>query len=232
MKHLDDIKRFYDLLGSIEVKVGGYRYLANCDGRMGWPNRGIYFFMENGEKRSHSGNGLRVVRVGTHAVSDKSKTTLWNRLSTHQGIQKSGGGNHRGSIFRLIVGQALLNLEGSTAYPTWGKGSSAPREITQAEQSLEKRVSDYIRKMPFLWMEVNDPPSVNSLRGYIERNAIALLSNYTNGDFSIDPSSENWLGRHSPKEKICKSGLWNSNHVTEIYDPAFMETLKALIKKL
>ena len=32
--------------------------------------------------------------------------------------------------------------------------------------------------MPFLWLEVPDPPGPDSLRGYIERNAIVLLSNY------------------------------------------------------
>jgi len=34
-------------------------------------------------------------------------TTLWARLSQHRGSAKSGGGNHRCSIFRLLVGRAL-----------------------------------------------------------------------------------------------------------------------------
>ena len=33
---------------------------------MYWPQRGVYFFMEDGEERSDSGSGLRIVRVGTH----------------------------------------------------------------------------------------------------------------------------------------------------------------------
>ena len=44
--------------------------------------------------------------------------------------------------------------------------------------SLKGKVSDIIREMPFLWLEVDDPPGRDSLRGYIESNSIALLSNY------------------------------------------------------
>ena len=64
--------------------------------------------MEDGECRSDSGDGLRVVRVGTHALTSSSRTTLWKRLSQHKGQKASGGGNHRGSIFRLLVGSTVL----------------------------------------------------------------------------------------------------------------------------
>jgi hypothetical protein len=70
-------------------------------------NRGVYFFFEGGELRSQSGSGGLVVRIGTHAVSVGSKSTLWGRLAQHRG-SLSGNGNHRGSIFRLWVGSALL----------------------------------------------------------------------------------------------------------------------------
>jgi hypothetical protein len=32
--------------------------------------------------------------------------------------------------------------------------------------------------MPFLWLAIDDEPSAHGLRGHIERNAIALLSNF------------------------------------------------------
>src|SRR5690242_13971991 len=99
-----DLIRFYEILGTLEKKVGGKRTLAECDGRMPWPRRGVYFFFEPGEVRSDSGGGPRVVRVGTHALANGSTTTLWRRLSQHRGSKRSGGGNHRGSIFRLLVG--------------------------------------------------------------------------------------------------------------------------------
>src|SRR5688572_3619015 len=108
-RRLDDLRRFYALLDRLERRAGGRRMLSACNGRMAWPRRGVYFFMEDGEERTNSGSGLRIVRIGTHALTERSGTTLWKRLSQHKGQQKSGGGNHRGSIFRLLVGSTLVN---------------------------------------------------------------------------------------------------------------------------
>lgn len=83
-------------------------------------------------------------------------------------------------------------------------GSAATRRL---EEILEKAVSNYIRAMPFLWLAVEDEPGPSSLRGYIERNVIALLSNSNYTDEPIDPPSENWLGRWSQREGIRLSGL-------------------------
>lgn len=76
MSRLSDLRRFYELMGRLERKLGGLRYLVNCHGRMGWPVRGVYFFFEDGENRSDSGEGQKVVRVGTHALTSQSKSTL------------------------------------------------------------------------------------------------------------------------------------------------------------
>ena len=141
--------------------------MSDCSGRMKWPARGIYFFMEAGEVRADSGNGPRIVRVGTHALKAGSKTKLWTRLKQHKGVARTGGGNHRGSIFRRIVGAALSERDGLN-YPSWGKGDSAPREVRKLEQPLERTVSTVIGDMPFIWLAVEDEPGPKSLRGYIE----------------------------------------------------------------
>src|SRR5262245_19918112 len=107
-ERLDDLMRFYELTGKLSEAVGSARLFAECNGRLGWPRRGVYFFMEAGEVRADTGSGPRVVRVGTHALKTGSGTSLWNRLSQHRGQARSGGGNHRGSIFPLIVGTALI----------------------------------------------------------------------------------------------------------------------------
>ena len=109
---LADTRRFYDLLDRLEARIGGRRMLADCNGGMNWPNRGIYFFCEAGEARSSSGAGLRVVRVGTHGLKAGSRSTLWARLSQHRGTARASGGNHRGSIFRLLIGIALAQQQG------------------------------------------------------------------------------------------------------------------------
>jgi hypothetical protein len=72
------------------------------------------------------------------------------------------------------------------------------------------------------------------VRGYIERNAIALLSNYNKAP--LDPPSPGWLGCHYNRPgvrdaglRVRTSGLWNSNHVDEIYDPVFLDELERLL---
>ena len=226
---LNDLKRFYDLLASLKERIGGARRLSECSGRTRWPKRGIYFFMEEEEIRADTGSGPRIVRVGTHALTTRSKTKLWTRLRQHKGVARTGGGNHRGSIFRKIVGAALIDRD-NLDYPSWGKGDTAPREVRKSELCLERTVSTHIGSMSFLWLAIGDEPGPESLRGYIEKNAIALLSNY--GKHPFNPPSSAWLGKHSDREKVRASGLWNSNHVDENYDPAFLDVLARLIDKM
>ena len=203
------------------------RRLSSCTGRMTWPQRGVYFFFESGEERSDSGTGFRVVRVGTHALTSGSSTTLWNRLSQHRGSVRSGRGNHRGSIFRLIVGAALMQRELGYAADSWCLGSSADSDTRARELQHEKRVSAYLGAMRLLWIDIGDAPGGQSLRGVVERNAVAMLSNYCR--HPIDRLSQNGLGHSSDREKVRKSGLWNQNHVDEGYDPSFLGILERLI---
>lgn len=143
----DHLDRFYALLARLEAVSPQGRRLDEQSGRSPWPARGVYFFMEPGEARNRTPATPREVRVGTHAVTTGSKSRLWGRLRTHRG-GKAGTGNHRGSIFRLHVGAALL-----------------------------ARVSEHIGSMSVLWVDVPDEPGPGSMRSFIARNAIALLSN-------------------------------------------------------
>src|ERR1700722_1639955 len=96
-ERLQHLVRFYSILADLEKIIGGARTLADCRGRLAWPARGVYFFHEAGENRSDTGEGARIVRVGTHALKSGSRTKLWTRLSQHKGQPSTGGGNHRGS---------------------------------------------------------------------------------------------------------------------------------------
>ena len=174
--------------------------LKDCSGKMNWPRRGVYFFLESGQNRCNSGVGPRVVRVGTHALKSGSRSTLWGRLSQHRGTVRSGGGNHRGSIFRLTVGAALIRRDGYVC-PTWGSGNSASKDVRESEQPLERVVSATLGNMPLLWLMVDDKPGPDSLRGYIERNSIALLSNWQREP--IDLPSPDWLGQYSFVSGFC-----------------------------
>jgi len=232
MDRTNDIERFYEILSSLNKRLTSPRTLNNCTGRMKWPKRGVYFFLETGEQRCQSGAGFRVVRVGTHAVSRGSKTTLWKRLADHRGTLSTGGGNHRGSVFRLLVGLAILKRDGLNC-PTWGQRGSFSGEIREKEHPIECLVSKHIRSMPFLWIQAEDAPSPSSIRAYIERNSIALLSNHKKAvELQVDPPSSNWLGNFCHKEKIYSSGLWNSNHVDEDYDTDFLGVMSELVEQM
>jgi len=115
-------------------------------------------------------------------------------------------------VFRKRVGKATIEKNGlQEEYPEWGVGSSANRELRLEELELEQRVSEYLRDLPFLWVKIDDEPGPESDRAYIERNAIALVSNYAKE--SIDARNVDWLGHYSPVTEIQESGLWNINHV-------------------
>jgi hypothetical protein len=90
-------QRFYSAIERLLNSLAGPRTLA---GSLGRPRRGVYFFMEDGETRSDTGSGWRIVRVGTHALKLESSTKLWTRRSQHRGRVRSGGGN----VLRALTG--------------------------------------------------------------------------------------------------------------------------------
>jgi hypothetical protein len=206
------LNELYEAIEQLRADVGGGRQLASSTSRSGWPDRGVYLFFEPGELRE-DGTTPRVTRVGTHALTATSRTTLWRRLAQHRGTvggSNPGGGNHRGSVFRLHVGTALIARDGwSEAAPTWGVGTSAPAEVRLREQALEREVSRVIGSMTVLWVDI--PERVG--RGAIERGLIGLLSNA--GRDAIDPASKGWLGNFASRPAIRQSHLWNVNHVGE-----------------
>jgi hypothetical protein len=222
-----DLNCLYEILDDLRKRIGGCRRLRDCTGKSGWPERGVYFFFEDGEFREDR-KTLRVVRVGTHAITATSRTTLWNRLHTHRGHSDLGG-NHRGSIFRKRIGEALWKTKNhpNDLTRTWGIGSSAEKSDRLNEVPLEREVSTYIGQMPFLWIEVPDVPSPRSDRADLELNCIALLSNFEKPP--IDSPSPNWLGCQSGERTIRESGLWNTDHVKKPYDPVFLEKLRAYV---
>lgn len=221
MPRREDVERFYRSLDDLRRALGGPRRLCESDAKSGWPSHGVYFFFEPGEMREEG--APRVVRVGTHGLTATSRTKLWGRLSQHRGQRggtHAGGGNHRGSIFRLHVGAAMSARDPGTAVATWGVGSTAPAGARAEEHHLESLVSRYIGSMDFIWLSVPD----RLHRAYIERGSITLLSNSRKPP--IDPPSPGWLGWHAQRAAIVESGLWNVNHVDEPCDAGFLDRLE------
>jgi hypothetical protein len=232
MTRLADIRTFYKLMDQLAGAQSGPVALGALMQRPIAP-RGVYFFFEAGEQRADSGDGPRVTRIGTHGLTAGTTSTLRGRLRQHHGT-RLGSGNHRGSIFRLLTGDALLRAGAAPACASWGNKDFARLGLDRAtvqrmELSLEQAVSARLAAMPVLWLDIGDTPGPESLRGLIERNAIALLSN--EGKPPIDAPSPGWLGHHSSRPHVRASGLWNQNHVDETYDPAFLDTLERLIQR-
>lgn len=169
LKRASDLAVFYGLLDALMTR-NAMQLMRDSHGRMEWPTRGVYFFCEQRETRGQSGHNYRVVRIGTHALKSGSRTTLWTRLSQHKGQQKLGGGNHRGSVFRLLVGEAIIRRE-KLECKSWGIGNAAPRQVRDQEIEIERKVSEYMSALNFVVLDIGDEPSPHSMRGFIERNA-------------------------------------------------------------
>jgi hypothetical protein len=224
LAHLD---RFYRLTQRIAATQSALMPLRSHSSKSVRAKRGVYLFFEPSEQRMTAPFEDRVIRVGTHSVSVGSRATLWNRLRTHRG-GTSGDGNHRGSIFRLHVGDALIRRAGlEQVFPTWGVGQSASKSVRLRELEIEEEVSHVIGQMRVLWLEVDDEPSADSDRAYVERNVIAMLSGPLG---PIDLPSGGWLGRWSSRDLVRSSGLWNVNHVREEYDARVLDILETYIE--
>jgi len=215
---LKDIDRLYELIEKLKNGIGFFPKLNCINGSEVLSHRGLYMFFEDDEYRTTSPFVKRVTRVGTHAVSKGSSATLWNRLRTHRGGIDLRG-NHRSSIFRLHVGNSIINKR-NIELPTWGLGQNASAEIKQKEIGLEKLVSKYIGNMSILWLNIADEPTKFSDRSYLEKNLIALLSSY---NFKLDKSNYLWLGNYNQNLFIKNSSLWNVKYVDLKYDSRFLD---------
>jgi hypothetical protein len=124
------------------------------------------------------------------------------------------------------VGSALLQTGHWPAEvaESWGQKKVSPLQRV-AEYLLEKAVSGHIATMPLLWLEVPDREQRRSIRA----NSIALLSQRTGG---IHRATPGWLGLCAKNEKVATSGLWNSDHVDDLYDPSFLDDMEASVKLL
>ena len=190
------------------------------------PKRGVYLFLDPAEPNFRM-NAPRVVRIGTHAVSTGSQASLRGRLRNHLGPANAIG-NHRGSIFRLHVGRAMLEAgPGHAALASWGEGQDAGPEIKALEKTHELMVSNYLQQLEVVLLNIDDPPSKSSLRAHVETQLIALFSESLR---PIDIPSSRWLGSSSPVPLVRQSGLWNIRGVGGKYDPFGVGSVRAMLE--
>jgi len=165
-----------------------------CEPTKDLPQKGIYFFYEQGEICSHT-DKPRIVRVGIHG----QKATLRTRLRQHYRL------NREGSVFRKHLGTALLKKKGTPddEIIEWKDGRKSPRwnNFKATEDEVDRILPS---RFFFKVVAVEDGEE----RKKPEEKLIASLAACP----QCRPS-KGWLGQYAWSEKIRKSGLWNSNHV-------------------
>lgn len=223
-RRLRDLKALYQWIEGTRAsgQVFSFRSLAEQH----LPKQGVYIFLDPREP-NFTGAGPRIVRIGTHAVSRGSKASLRGRLRNHLGPATEVG-NHRGSIFRLHVGRALLESSGGHhLLATWGDGQDAALDVKAAEAQHEIMVSRYLQELEVALIAILDEPNKDSLRAIVEAQLIALC---TEDMQPIDRPTSDWLGRHSPVAQIKESGLWNIRGVGGSYDPTGAGSVGSIVK--
>lgn len=162
------------------------------------PENGIYVFFERKEMAPCYGQLRdRIVRVGTHTADGN----LRSRIRQHYGQVNALAGNKNGSVFRMHLGAALM----SRADPNDSRLGPWYIHMAPSYPEVEATVSQTLRdNFTFACFKVD----TKAERLLIEEGLIALLAQFPSGRHS-----HTWLGRYSPREKIRRSGLWNTDKV-------------------
>jgi len=182
------------------------------------PKNGVYVLFERGEG-AHGAD--RIVRVGTHTGVDQLRSRLFQHFLNE---------NKDRSIFRKNIGRALLNKREDSFLEKWeldltsreARDKHSPTIDFEKQRKIEKEVSDYIRSNFFF---VVFPVEDKDERLKLEAKIISTVSLCE----KCGPSEE-WLGRCSPKDKICKSGMWLVNELwKEPLGKEDMDRLKGIL---
>jgi hypothetical protein len=166
------------------------------------PRNGIYILYESGELAHETD---RIVRIGTHTGDNR----LPSRLKEH--FLKE---NKDRSIFRKNIGRAILNRANEPFFlAQWNIDlTTRQAKVTHSgkidharQKAVENQVTNYIqRKFRLVVFRVDDKDKRLSLESAII-SAVSLCD-------KCQPS-DNWLGLHSPIEKVRQSGLWLVNRL-------------------
>lgn len=180
-----------------EIIRNGKRFSFE-EGLKSFPKNGIYIMFERNEF-GHDGD--RIVRVGTHTGCDQLPSRIFQHFENE---------NKNRSIFRKNIGRCILNQEKNEYLPVWeldttnrvDKERFSELIDRDFENTVEKKISEHMQKnLTFSLLQI----PTKEKRMYLEARLIGTVS-------CCDECrpSDNWLGNFSPKEKIRKSGLWQT----------------------
>lgn len=165
------------------------------------PLNGLYILFEKGEL-AHGMN--RIVRIGTHTGNNQLRSRLKQHFLTE---------NKDRSIFRKNIGRCILNKKRDPFLEKWewdltpklSKDKYSLLIDFEKQKVIEREVSKYIQdSFSFVVLRIDDKDE----RLKLESKIISTVSLCDD----CKPS-KNWLGFHSPKDKIRESGLWLVNEL-------------------
>ena len=114
-RHLD---RFNDIMARLDRNVGK-RKLAECNGRMGWPTRGVYFFFDEGEFR-HSSRSLHLwspLAIGGGRAGRGRLGHVQNPGPHGQPVRSEGGRTRGQGLLQAIPDHQLSGAGGRAGEP-------------------------------------------------------------------------------------------------------------------
>jgi len=222
-----DLDALYQILDGYEQRRDRKISLAELS-RTHSPRWGCCFFYEKGEYREESG-APRIVRVESYPRLE-AKTDMYSQLILHRGTIAgvfTGGGNHRLSLLRKHIGTAMMNRM-QISCESW-EDEQFNASVRKLEHPLEVRVSEVISRMEVLMISFEDNDIEKQALRYIQKNAVALLSNWQKE--VLDPPSPDWMGKFCSNVLVRDSGLWNTNGVMQRYDSSFIPKFKKIIEQ-
>jgi len=182
------------------------------------PENGIYFFYENDEIWGHGGDKPRIVRIGTHKQGN-----FRSRIKEHYLLDESKMNFDKDkpkpsdrSIFRKNIGRALLNRDRDDYLQIWeidfmtteNRESLGYKRDIGKEKRTESEVTRILReRFSFRFVIIDTQMERMGSKG-LESSLIGTVANC-----KLCKSSDNWMGKYSPKKQIKESGLWLVQHL-------------------
>ncbi|MCX5814155.1 MAG: hypothetical protein NT178_16670 [Proteobacteria bacterium] len=195
------------------------------------PENGIYFFYENGESWGHGGDKPRIVRIGSHKQGNFRKRIMQHYFFDDRKMNFDKSKPSDRSIFRKNIGRALLWRDGDEYVSLWEKDFTkiSNRDVfghirdIEKEKAIESKITEIVKnRFSFRFIQIDDEAARIGKDG-LEKALIGTIA----GCKCCNPS-DNWLGNHSPVDKIRDSGLWLVQYLNS---KEINETQKEVVRK-
>jgi hypothetical protein len=179
------------------------------------PLNGLYVLFEKGE----TAHGFdRIVRFGTHRKKDNLKETVKDIFYNKKKDR---------NIFVKNIGRALLSLNSDPYLDIWNIDMTRMSNKLKYEHLIDSDHQNNIEEKVMHYVQNNITLAVLQIEDFNSRLSILPKLISTISICKECYPSINWLGLHSPVDKIKSSGLWQINKLYK--EQLTMEELKTFM---